>query len=231
LVEASQHRDPLFQEGIADLEFSLNGEELYLLSPGLGAVIVFRLENSQITGLIPIPGGRATDIEVSKMGLLVLQEERLTILSPYPEEGLLAQFRFPSEVASVLPGEGKVHIALKGEGGVLRFRVPDGRTLAPLASSSSISSMVSRDDGSFVFLGRSGSLEGWVQTEESPAWSHSLGGSYDVLLNAPESGNVYAVDFDSKTLLTLDPRSGAELGRANIGESSGRPIVFSGLAK
>lgn len=213
--EASRHQNALLGEGVVSLEFSRDGERLYLLSSRLRAVLVFELASSKIITMIPVPGGEPTGFGVGAGHLLVTQGSTISVLSTDPKEGLVAQFRFPEEVLSGLLQESRVYVALRGVNGIWAYQFPTGRTLGLLPTSTEVAEIVERANG--LVLSTPSGLESQPTSGEGQGWkAPSVGGAFDLAGITPDQRRVFALKRASGLLLILDSKTGAELGRLSL---------------
>jgi len=229
LVEASRHESPLFSEGIVELEFSLAGDKLYLLSSELNAVVVFDLEKSEVSGVLPVPGSRPLGLEVARQGLLVRQSDGVVLLSPQLETGLLAQFRLPGNLLATTVMEGELCAVTDRNSGAQRFRLSDGKPLELLAGGLSLKSIAAADSRNLFFLlSRNGGLESRSFSSESSLWSSPLGEAFDRLVYGGAGETIYALNQETGSVVAVEARNGAIVSRTRL-ESPGVPVVFGGL--
>ena len=231
-TEASRHQDDLFQSACG-LAFSAGGEELYVLSEAMKAVIVFDLNSSKVAGVIPVPGGVPNRIDATALGLLVRTENGVCLLSPELEDALLAQFRYPATLQSAAISGERLFLARSGEPGLDSYEAKSGRALGPIFSSSQFQAVAPLPKKSgLVALTSAGGVEAWDFGQSRATWTYGGSGLFDNLLLSKEGTVVYALSRKTGSLVSLDAASGKELATVRVSaslESSNRMAVFSDL--
>lgn len=227
-AEASTHSDSLFA-GVTELGFSPDGTTLYLLSDELRAVIKFDLASSRVSGTLPIPGGPPLWMKAYSSGVLVGQDDTLSLLSPNAEKGLLAQFRFAQKVSSALMIGENLLVARAGLAGIDSYQALTGRAVQFMPTASGFKQLVGSGGGSFYALGGAGDVSAWTTDALRPRWTHSSSPLvFDGIAMGGENARVYAFDLKGQTLVALDSALGNESARTTLAPGAvWPPVIFA----
>lgn len=227
--EASRSTEALLTDGIVDLAFSHDGSSLFLLSAPLRSVLVFDLATSKVSSVVPVPGGDGQRLWGCEAGILVRQGDGVTVLSPSPKPGLLAQYRYAQPLLAVLCESERLYASVEGDPGIWVYDVKAGQTLGLLPS-----------EGSTVALGRRTADKGVVMVEAdgtvaardfksfTPNWSYrgqpASSQGVEVLRGVQ---SLYLYNKNDGSLVALSGASGQVLAQAVLGSDVGRPVFFS----
>lgn len=227
-AEASRHSEPIFA-AVTDLAFSADGSTLYLLSGELRAVIKFDLATSRVSGTLPVPGGEPLWLKAHAKGVVVGQENSVSLLSATAEEGLLSQFRFPEKISSALVREERLYLTRAGVAGIDSYEVQSGRAIGFLPTANPLSRLVGGVTDGLYALSQNGEVQAWTVDAAQPRWTIQSGGvAFDELVTGGDGSTVFAYAEASQTLVSLDTALGKENARVNLGASFRRsPVVFS----
>jgi len=227
-AEASRHENALF-EGAHSLAFSQDGAALFLLSPELRAVLKFDLATSRVVGTLPVPGGDPLWMEVIPEGVLVGQADSLSLLSPEPRLGLLAQFRFPDRLNSAAVERGRLLLAREGVAGLDSYEIKTGRAVEFVPTSSTFEHLVS-EAGRLYALSPGGEVQALSPDASRALWTYSDSSlSPDRLVAGADGSLLYVFDHSKGVLISLDALSGQENARIQLsGAGRGVPVIFTG---
>lgn len=227
MAVASTHNDELFGDGISSISFSQDGKSLFLLSDDLRSVVVFDLAKSEVSGLLPIPGTSPESMVVTSVGLLLGQGGGVTFVSSEPEEGLVAQFKFPQTISSTLVLGERLFIGLRSTPGIWSYQLPSGRALGFVPTEGEVKQIRSLGPGKlFCLLSDAGAIHG--HDFQSPTARWTFPGQFNQLVVSPAGDVVYGVDRQGLNLVAVEASLGAELARVVLPSGAGDPIGFSG---
>lgn len=226
MVEASRHEHALF-DGVSAMHFSEDGDELYLLSSKLRGIVVFDLSRSKVKGLIPVPGSPPKGFSVAESGLVVEQADGISLVSTEPQDGLVAQFRFPENLNSSVVAGAQLFVALRGVPALTSYQLPSGRVLNFMPTNGEVTYLASGSTpGEVVSLDGNGQVQKWAPAG-GRSWTGPALGVGVRAVCASRKGRLYTFDETSGTILVLDAEAGTELARSQVVGGSGQPVVYS----
>lgn len=228
--EASRAGDPLLKDGIVDMAFSADGNSLYLLSAPLRAVLVYDLSSSKLAGVVPVPGSDGKRIKSCEAGVLVRQDDGVSLLSPTPKPGLLAQYRYSQPLLAALCEGDRLYTSIQGDPGIWVYDLKAGQTLGLLPAQGSTVSLGPRaGEKGVVMVESSGIVSARDFKSATPNWTYqgtpanSLGVE---LLSGGQS--LYVFNSNSGSLVALAGDTGKVQASAELGSEVGRPCYFLG---
>lgn len=227
LAEASKHKDSLFS-GVNAMAFSVDGSSLFLLSPELRAVLKFDLATSKVTGTLPIPGGVPVWMRVVPDGVMIGQENAVSLLSPIPGKGLLAQYSFPDSIRSAAVNQGRILLARTGIAGVDSYELKTGRAIGFVPAADVVKDLVA-GAGGLCALSRGGEVRALSSDAAQTRWVYPAESAPLQALISGGGGTVFCFDGKTGTLVSLDAVAGQENARISLsGTGTAVPVVVNG---
>lgn len=223
-TQASQISDPLFDD-VSALAFSPQGDRLFMLSPSLRAVLAFGLQTSKVESIYPIPGGNAIGLDAKDKGLIVRQQDGLTILEPSTGV-LLGQWRLNALVNGAMLSSDRLTLAVSSESGLLCFNPATGARLAGLGGEGGYGTLYApTPSGFFAFCLTSHTLESWLGSGKI-AWTALLAKGDHELFASKDGSWLYALGRESRMLSVFETVGGRKLGVLPLAEVLGPSVRF-----
>lgn len=223
-TEASQFRDPLFDDVVA-MQFAPAGDRLYLLHPALKAVLVFSLQSSKVESVYPVPGGAPVDLRLVADGLLVQQQDGLVILEP-ASGALLGQWRLGGQVTGALLEGPALTLAVQGRSGLQRFDAQTAARMAPPPGDGVYGELRRLNTGELLAVGLSAQTLELRGADGKLKWTVPLSPGPHSLAIRADGRWVYALGHQSGTVSVVELATGRELGKLPVDGLRGPGVLF-----